>query len=314
MKIILFLSVGFIGLLQGAMFSTQITPLGDTSTYQKIKFLDQKILLFEQINGLKFSEISDLAYDRNEKRLFFVSDEGRLFVFDARFSEKIEKLEALTGMELVQKSGKKFKSWERDSEGLTLNNKAELFASFEGAAKIGKFDKKGRLIKRYHLPGKLSESKNYRSRNKSLEALTWHPKYGLLTATEWPLKQMHKKKQTIYGIDGKEWHFNAEKEGKSAVVAIEVMDDGNLLVMERSFTGLMNPLVITLKKVYIQGCKRKKEMCKSEEILKMNTHKGWDIDNFEGLAKVGQHRYVMVSDDNDNFYQKTLLIYFEISH
>lgn len=313
MKIILLL-VGFIGVLQGEALSTQITPVGDTFQSQKIKFLDQKILLFEQINGLKFSEISDLAYDRNEKKLYFVSDEGRVFVFNALFLEKIESLNALSGMELVKKNGKKFKSWDRDSEGLTLNNKSELFASFEGEAKIGKFDKKGRMIKAYHLPRKLSESKNYRSRNKSLESLTWHPTYGLLTATEWPLKEKHKKKQTIYALDGREWHFKAEAEGKSAVVAIEAMDDGNLLVMERSFTGLMNPLVITLKKVYIKGCKRKKELCPSEEILKMNTHQGWDIDNFEGLAKVGKHRYVMVSDDNDNFYQKTLLVYFELSH
>ncbi|HFS85115.1 MAG TPA: esterase-like activity of phytase family protein, partial [Epsilonproteobacteria bacterium] len=30
------------------------------------------------------------------------------------------------------------------------------------------------------------------------------------------------------------------------------------------------------------------------------------------LAKVGKHRYIMVSDDNDNFMQKTLLVYFEV--
>jgi len=313
MKVIIFL-ISFMGFLHGIMLNADITPLEHTAPLKKIKLLDQKLLLFDRINGLKFSEISDLAYDQNEQRLYFVSDEGSVFVFDARFSEKIERLEAVTGVELVKKNGKKFKRWRRDSEGLTLNNKAELYASFEGKAKIGKFDKKGRMIKEYHLPKKLTNPKNYRSRNKSLEALTWHPRYGLLTATEWPLKQMHKKKQTIYALDGSEWHFKAESEGKSAVVAIEVMDDGNLLVMERSFTGLMNPLVITLKKLYLAGCKRKKEMCKSELLLKMNTHQGWDIDNFEGLAKVGKHRYVMVSDDNDNFYQKTLLVYFEVAH
>jgi len=311
---LLFFLVGCIGFLQGGMLNIEITPLEQPSQLKNIKLLDQKILLFDQINGLKFSEISDLAYDRDKKKLYFVSDEGKVFVFDALFTEKIERLEAVSGVELVKKSGKKFKRWRRDSEGLTINNKAELYASFEGKAKIGKFDKNGRMIKEYYLPKKLDDPKNYRSRNKSLESLTWHPTYGLLTATEWPLKENHKKKQTIYALDGSEWHFKAEAEGKSAVVAIEVMEDGNLLVLERSFTGLMNPLVITLKKIYLKGCKRKKEMCKSEEILKMNTHQGWNIDNFEGLAKVGKHRYVMVSDDNDNFYQKTLLVYFELSH
>jgi len=313
MKIALFLA-GLIGLLQGEMLNTQISPSTHTATLQNIIFLDQKILHYQQIDGLRFSEISDLAYDQKKKRLYFVSDEGKLFVFNALFGEKIEKLKALSGVQLVKNSGKTFKRWHRDSEGLAINDKGELYVSFEGRAKIGKFDQEGRMLKEYSLPKKLKDPKNYRSRNKSLEALAWHPGHGLLTAAEWPLKQKHKKEQTIYALNGKEWSFKAEIEGKSAVVAMEVMDDGNLLVMERSFTGLMNPLVITLKKVHLVGCRSNKQMCQSEILLKMNTHQGWDIDNFEGLAKVGKYRYVMVSDDNDNFFQKTLFVYFEVSH
>lgn len=313
MKIAFFLA-GLIGLLQGGMLDTQISPQNTTASLQHITLLDQKILLYKQIDGLKFSEISDLAYDQNKKRLYFVSDEGKLFTFDALFDEKIERLNAMSGVELVKNSGKKFKRWRRDSEGLTIDNKGELYVSFEGRAKIGKFDQEGRMQKEYVLPKKLIDPKNYRSRNKSLEALAWHPAHGLLTAAEWPLKQKHKKEHTIYALNGQEWNFKAEAEGKSAVVAMEVMDDGNLLVMERSFTGLMNPLVITLKRVQLIECKSSKQLCKSELLLKMNTHQGWNIDNFEGLAKVGKHRYVMVSDDNDNFFQKTLFVYFEISH
>ncbi len=109
------------------------------------------------------------------------------------------------------------------------------------------------------------------------------------------------------------WHFNAEAEQRSAVVAMEVMDDGNLLVMERSYSGILEPFVVTLKKVYLKDA-RINRYVKSELLVKMNSHKGWMIDNFEGLARVGKHRYVMVSDDNDNFFQQTLLIYFEVAH
>lgn len=300
-------------LLQGEILNTEIAPVENTTQFEGITLLDQKILLFKEIGGLKFSEISDLAYDLREKQLYLVSDEGKLFVFDASFSNKIETLHPLSSVTLVKNNGKKFKKWRKDSEGLALDNKGHLYASFEGRPKIGRFDQKGRMVKQYTLPKKLRNPNNYRSRNKSLEALTWHPRHGLLTATEWPLKHKNKKEQTIYALDGKEWSFKAEAESKSAVVAMEVMDDGNLLVMERSFTGLMNPLVITLKKIYLNRCK-KKQVCQSELLLKMNTHQGWNIDNFEGVAKVGKHRYVIVSDDNDNFFQKTLLVYFEVSH
>ncbi len=309
-----FFVVCLFSLLQAQVLNTEIAPFLRGSQFEGIKLLDQKVLDFKTIDGVKFSEISDLAYDNKEKKLYFVSDEGLLFAFNASFTDKIEEMNAVSGLTLLKKKGQKFRRWCHDSEGLALDNKGRLYISFEGKAKIGRFDEKGRMQKEYRLPKKLRDPKNYRSRNKSLEALAWHPRYGLLTAAEWPLKHKKKKDQTIYALNGKVWHFKAEEEQKSAVVAIEVMDDGNILVMERSFVELFQPLVITLKKVYLNRCKNKKRMCHSEALVKMNSHKGWLIDNFEGLTRVGKHRYVMVSDDNDNFFQQTLLVYFEVKH
>lgn len=310
----LFFVVSFFGLLQAQMLPTEIAPFLSGKQFEGITLLDQKILYFQKIEGLRFSEISDLAYDKKDKKLYFVSDEGKLFVFESYFTEKIERLNAKSGFTLVKKKGQKFRKWRRDSEGLALDNKGRIYISFEGRAKVGRFDAKGRMQKEYRLPKILREPKNYRSRNKSLEALTWHPKYGLLTAAEWPLKHKKKKEQTIYALDGKVWHFKAEAEQKSAVVAMEVMDDGNIMVIERSFIDIIHPFIVTLKKVYLNRCTTKKHMCQSEILVKMNSHKGWLIDNFEGLTRVGEHRYVMVSDDNNNFLQQTLLVYFEVKH
>jgi len=311
---IVFLFMLCLGLLQAGVTSVDITPQLKENRFMSIKILDQKQLSFKHINGIKFSEISDVAYHQKSKHLYLVSDEGKLFTFKARFTEKIEDLQPLAAVKLTKKNGTKFKKWRRDSEGMTLDGKGRLLISFEEKAKIGYFHKNsnkyGRMIRKYKLPKKLRDTKNYRSKNKSLEALAWHPKYGILTATEWPLKKENKKLQTIYALSGKEWHFKAEPEANSAISAIEVMDDGNLLVLERSYTGLLNPFVVTLKKVYIGNCKKK--MCKTKVLAKLSSHKGWDVDNFEGLAKVGKDRYVMISDDNDNFFQKTLLIYFEV--
>lgn len=304
----------FFGLLQAQILSTQIAPFLSGDQAGGITLLDQKILGFKEIGGLKFSGISDVAYEKRAKKLYLVSDKGKLFVFDASFADKIETLKAVTGVTLVKQNGRKFQKWCHDSEGLTLDSQGRLYVSFEGRAKVGRFNSDGRMVNKYTIPKRLRDPKNYRSRNKSLEALAWHPKYGLLTAAEWPLKHKRKKDQTIYALSGEEWHFKAEAEQKSAVVAMEVMDDGNVLVMERSYTGLLEPFVVTLKKVYLKQCENKQKMCKSELLLKMNSHSGWRIDNFEGLARVGEHRYVMVSDDNDNFFQKTLLIYFEVKH
>ncbi len=293
---------------------TDIRP-SDHKALPGIRILDQKVLDFTQIDGLKFSEISDLAYWAPSQKLFMVSDEGKLFVFHATFGDKIETLEPIEAAKLTKKRGKPFKKWRKDSEGMTLDGKGRLLISFEGKAKIGWFHKNsskiGQRIRKYAIPTVLRNPKNYRSRNKSLEALAWHPRYGVLTAAEWPLKRDDKKRQTIYALSGKRWHFKAEHEARSAVSAIEVTDDGNLLVLERSYTGLLDPFVVTLKKVYLDRCS--KGWCRTKVLAKMDSHKGWDVDNFEGLARVGKHRYVMISDDNDNFFQRTLLIYFEVT-
>jgi len=301
-------------LLQGEVFSANILPENFNQDSQRIHILDQKELSFEKIEGVKFSEISDLAYAPDTHSLFMVSDEGKLFEFKAVFTDKITQLLPLRAGKLRKKHGKKFKKWRRDSEGMTLDGEGRLLISFEEKPKIGWFHKNldsyGRLIRYYALPKKLRDVEHYRTKNKGLEALAWHKRYGILTVAEWPLKEDNKKEQTLYALSGKEWHFKAEPEGRSAVSAIEVMNDGNILVLERSFTGYMNPFIVTLKKVYLDACK--KEGCRVEVLLKMNSHEGWAVDNFEGLAKVGKHRYVMISDDNGNFFQKTLLIYFEV--
>ena len=301
-------------ILEAGISSINIVPKLSENRFMGIKVLDQKQLSFDKIQGVKFAELSDVTYDKKTRILYFVGDKGSLFSFRAHFTQKINGLEPLRASRLKNKKGKKLKKWKRDSEGLTLDGRNRLIISFEGQAKIAWFHKNGKkfasLIKKYPLQKVLRNSKNYRSKNKSLEALTWHRKYGLLTATEWPLKKDDKKRQTIYALSGKRWHFKAEPESRSSVVAMEVMDDGNILVMERSYTGLMEPFIITLKKVNIKKCKNK--VCSSEILAKMNSHKGWDIDNFEGLAKVGKNRYVMVSDNGDNFFQKTLLVYFEV--
>jgi len=309
-----FLLIVYAGMLQASVSSIDIAPPLKENRFMGIKILDQKQLSFEQINGVKFSELSDIAYRRKTRILYLVGDKGTLFAFRVKFTKKIDTFIPLRATTLKNKKGKRFKKWKRDSEGLVLDGKGRLLVSFEGKAKIAWFHKNsskfGSLIRKYSLPKVLRDPKNYRSRNKSLEALAWHPRYGLLTAAEWPLKRENRKRQTIYALNGRKWHFRAEPEGNSAVVAMEVMDDGNVLVLERSYTGLLNPFVITLKKVYLHRCK--KGWCQTKVLAKMNSHKGWSVDNFEGLAKVGRHRYVMISDDNDNFFQKTLLIYFEV--
>ena len=256
---------------------------------------------------MPFSEISDISYDKKEQKLYMVGDKGYFYTFSAKFSNKIDTLKYLNANKLQEKKTKS----SYDSEGLTHDNRGQLYVSFEGNPRVATIGKAGYIGKNIKLTKHLKSSKNYRSSNKMLEALAWHPKYGLLTAAEFPTRNKKIKEQSIYSLKGKVWNFKAEPYKNSAVTAIEVMDDGNLLILERAYAGLSKPFVITLKKLYLNKC-NKHHQCKTEILASMNSYAGWGVNNYEGLAKVGKNRYLMVSDNNNKPILRTVLVYFEV--
>jgi hypothetical protein len=274
----------------------------------KVKFIKQ-INLNAKFTNYPFAEISDLAYNRKKGLLYMVSDKGILYTFKANFTDTNFAIKPLKATYFKRKNGKRLRAWNRDTEGIALDKRGRIFVSREGKPTVTQFSNNGVKIKNIKLPKALSKAK-LRSRNKSLESLAYHPKYGLLTALEWPPKGVDAKVQTIYSLKGKQWHFKMQDHKKNAISEIEVANDGNLLVLERAYNGFFGKFVVTLTKVYLNESKAK--YCKSEVLLSIDSSKGWYVENFEGLARVGKNRYLMISDDNSNFFQKTLLIYFEI--
>lgn len=299
MKALLFL------LLTLQIYGYSIAP----TTYRgKVKFIQQMELKYN-FGRYNFSELSGLAYDSNKRILYMVSDKGALFSFDTQINDKSIKLKPKSAHYLKRKNGKRLKKRKRDSEGVALDSKGKLAISFEGKPKIAYFNKNGTKKSKIELPKALKYAKP-RSRNKSLESLTFHPKYGFITALEYPKRGDGKEYQTLYSSSGKIWHYTTDKIKKNAITAIELMDDGNLLVLERAYQGIFNRYIITLRKVIIKGCMS--ALCKSEKIIQMDSDKGWDLEDFEGLAKVAKNRYLLISDDSNSIFLKTLLIYFEI--
>ena len=276
-------------------------------TNNKITILEQTSLEYPKKNGIAFFGISDIAYDKKSSRLYMIGDRSTFYTFSAKFNKQINNLKYLSAHKIKNSKNKS----NYDSEGLTLNHKNELLISFEGQAKIAKLSKSGKVMKAHSLPKKLRSKANYKSRNKMLESVAYHPKYGILTASEYPLKKGKKNMQTIYSLKGQEWYFKMEKHPNSAITALEVMDDNNILVLERAFNGLSNPMFISLKKVYLNKCNIKRE-CKSELLASFSSDEGYGYNNFEGLAKVGKNRYLMVSDNNGHDILPTTLTYFRV--
>ncbi len=296
--------------IQADYFKVDIRPSSlKSNIVGKIKIIDCVELVYGEIDGIDFEEISDLAYSNGN--LYLISDKGVLSHFRATFDKNID-LKPIHSYKLHTKKGKFFtKKRDKDSEGLCIDDKNRLYASFERRAKVVELDTKGTVIKKLKLPSLLGNKKSYRGKNKQLESILYHPKYGLMIASEYPLRKSNRFIQTIYSLNGRnKFSFKTPHIKNIAITAIESMDSGDILILLRAYNGTVESFTTILAKLDISSCKN--GMCNLNILVQLSRSDGWLVDNFEGLTRVGKNRYAIISDDGGHFYQRTLMLYFEV--
>ncbi|QTR50320.1 esterase-like activity of phytase family protein [Candidatus Thiothrix anitrata] len=260
---------------------------------------------------VKITEMSGIVWDTDEQLLYAVSDRGAVFHFQLTWEgNRIRAVQPVYAANLLDSKGSRVRKGRRDSEGLAVlnanNGKAgdsQLLISFEGEPRIIRFTPAGRAIKNMKLPRSLRDVRQLRKPNDGLESVAFHPRYGLLTAPESSLKGKPRTLHTLYGLS-KSWSFNAYPAENSSITALETLPDGNMLVLERAWSGFPNPLVVSLRYLNFKQCP-KKGVCPMHDIKVFSSH--FALDNFEGLTHVDGNRYLMISDDGGGDWQSTVL-------
>ncbi len=271
------------------------------------------------VNNLRFAEFSDLAWDDDNGILYAESDQGGLFwlrpVFTNANLTDVKLIKALPLRELG--SGKPVRWTRTDAEGMDIvngrngrKNDAQLVISFEREQRIMRYRTDGTAISQYVLPKPLDDIKNFHGANKALEAVCIDPDRGILTAPEQPLRNERPGYTRIFDLKGKSWYYPVTK--NSGIVAMECLGHGDILVLERDYLSFIIHTVITLKKIHLPADLADGATLPAETLVQLDERNGLRLDNFEGLTHHRGQRYFMISDNNDNFLQRTLLLYFEI--
>jgi hypothetical protein len=297
------------------------TKYANGEQFMKIRLHGTVVIPREMGIGIPITGLSGLAWDNESNLLYAINDKGILYYLRPIFEKGIlTDVIFLKSFPLLNARQKKLK-WEYiDSEGIALmsakesqSGETELLISFEQIPRIVRYSLEGKWLGEITLPEDLRYPENYRHNNRMLESVVIHPIFGVLTAPERPLEITDINTLKIYAMSGKTWQIPHYHAPKSGVTEMETFEDGSLLVLERSFTGLTEPLIISLRRVWIdEQCESGKAICKTEQLALFDNSQGWDIDNFEGLTRHHGNFFLMVSDDNNNFFQKTLLTYFEV--
>jgi hypothetical protein len=303
MKFVLFLLTSIA--LNGFVDNYSLLPFSGKYpyTYGSITILDAKYLHFKDRYGKTVTELSGLAYCLDG--LYAVSDNGYLYHFFIDISDDtIGKLTLQNSFVLRDEDGVVLSGDNRDAEGLS-SYYGKLLISFERKERIVVYSKHAIALKDVKLNKHLRNLQNYQGKNKGLESVAYSPKYGIVTAPENRLKTEKKKYHTLYARNS-HWKFQAD----GSITSIDFIDEDTVLVLMRKYK-FMQERFTSLVRVHLNWCD-KKRVCQSEVLAKFESSKGWHIDNFEGLCKVDTNRFLMISDDNDSLFQKTLLVLFEI--
>lgn len=267
------------------------------------------------VSGIKISELSGLAWDKDEQLLYAISDKGHIFHFHlAVDGNRIMVVDPVYAANLTDTEGEPIKKGRRDSEGLTLLNAAngkggdtQLVIAFEGVPRIIRFTPQGKAVRNINLPPALQDRRAYQHGNDSLESVTFHPHYGFISAPEMPLKGQPDNLHTLYSTKGQRWSFMAYPVENSGISAMETLPNGNLLVMERAWSGFPNPLVVSLRYLDFRQCS-KDGACTLQDLKVLSSH--LLVDNFEGLTHIQGNQYLMVSDDgNEDFLPTSLTLF-----
>ncbi len=287
-------------------------------TYMGIRLLGSVELTSTSIAGLPLGGLSSLAWDEDESRLYALSDRGGLFHLRPHFENgHLVRVEVLTAFALRNHHNRVLKGSRADAEGLVLrranNGKSGdslLAVSFERHPRIVLFRPDGRYVDNLRLPANLRDASRYADPNKALEALTWLPGPGFVTAPERPLTGAEDGTVSLFALDGRSWRYPLLATPNASLVDMEALPDGSLMMLERGHGLMFLPMVISLRHTRTTA-KNAGQRLPVTTLAVLDSSLGWSVDNFEGLAHHQDLKFFMVSDDNFNAWQKTLLVYFE---
>ena len=271
-------------------------------------------------SGEKVTELSDLAWDEDNRLLYAISDWGALFHLRPIFTDaQLVDLEFVAQYPLRDFDGKPLRGKMADAEGLDAQHTAnavvddtELLVSFERIPRLIRFSPQGYPIATVPLPAPLQDKQRFHSANKGLEAVIYHPTAQWFIGSEWPLKGASTHIHQIFRADGQTFFFPRHPAKKSALVAMSTLPNAKIIALERSFDPTTTTVIISLRLLPAPHEWLSQQISNAPILAEFSSLGPWNLDNFEGLTRHRGHRFLMVSDNNENFFQRTLLVYFEV--
>lgn len=300
-------------------FARACDPIGDTSRARLPKGVALRGCLELDRSGpaadLPASELSGLAYDAKAGLLYSVSDRGWMLWLRPEFRDHYLVNVRREAAYRLQGSGGRTLKQPVDVEAVVLTpnpvdtGSTGLLMGFESPARVAYFSVAGLELGGHGLPAILANPKTYRSPNDGFEALALTA-LGPVVSPQRPLRGEPQTSLRLYSLaTGQAWDYPPLDPKHSSLADLATLPDGRLLALERVYAGVFRPLRIALRRFSLSATSNS---VSPETLVEFSSDEGWRVDNFEGLAVVDAQHVLMVTDDNQSAWQRTLLWYVEL--
>jgi len=295
--------------------STLLTPapnILDTAQPGKITWMGGLVL---RSSDPRFGGLSGLLVSPDGTRITAVSDKGHWVSFALRADEngrlagvgagRISPLRGLKGEPLANR-------WDKDAESLARLPDGSLAVSFEHNHRLWRYESGPSPLSGVPTPFEPPLDLRALGRNTGIEALSEFGKEGLLAIAE---GKEDARQSRAFLLRGGRWHdLTYAHEKGFRPTALAPLPDGDILVAERFF-NLMEGVKIRLVRVPGETVQPGAHLL-GELIATLIPP--FPLDNMEGLAvrqaPSGETLIYLLSDDNFNLLQRTLLMVFQLGN
>lgn len=256
-------------------------------------------LVWERADDPAFGGFSGIEVQPGGAEFLVLSDRGTIvegrFVRDER--GRLRRIEAGPPRPLRNARGDILAAGRSDSEGLAMSTDGTVFISFEGPARVR--IEHGPDGRPHRLPG--PDAFRAMQANAALEALAVDDAGHLYTLPE--RSGRFDRPFPVYRFDGSYWDiaFDLPRTGLFLPVGADFGPDGRLYVLERDFTGL--GFRTRIRRMAPDGRNL-------QTLLRTGRH-----GNLEGIAvwsDANGLRVTLISDDNFNRFQKTVIVEYRL--
>lgn len=301
---------------QTPKIEVKLTPvIIDSFSRSRTQFGKLKLLAAYKLSSpmKRFGGFSSLAIDPKTKTLYTISDRGMLFITTLKHDsggKKLIGLENWKAYPLRETNGSITKGLRRDAEAITRDQDGSLFISFEQDHRIVRYLKPGAKAQALSfLPPTIKKMPS----NGGFEAMIMLKDHRILAFSE----ERYQKDGYIGWLISKDANQSICLKGDPDFRPTDLtqLHNGDILVLERAFS-LLSGLRTRIRKIphsELSTATKEKRCIRADLIYAFQ--KGERVDNFEGIAAEyhapsKSSLIYLISDDNFNFFQATLLYQF----